>query len=245
MQKMHWLRFETSRSGNLENQATAHGGSPQYQNRNSGRGGSTSNQRKLKATAWMCKWFPICSTYAKLSFSELPQRGHSKRGQTQKHANERKRVQMSAEDRKRKSAKERKELCVQIANNQVWNNQVSEEKNLPETKQKNVLLNKFFSWTTFVWFLTHALMEAEVRANFSKRSCKRGVFGISGFWADLWATMVWELPSFGCFHPQGKAHSNWLVDLSPKQLYRHSLDQPYAWHGYKILSEKVNIPASR
>ena len=40
--------------------------------------------------------------------SAVPKRGRSKRGRTQKHANERKRAQMSAKERKRKSAKERK-----------------------------------------------------------------------------------------------------------------------------------------
>ena len=41
-------------------------------------------------------------------FSGVSERGRSKRGHSQKHANERKRAQMSAKQRKRKSAKERK-----------------------------------------------------------------------------------------------------------------------------------------
>ena len=41
-------------------------------------------------------------------FSAVPKRGRSKRGRTQKHANDLKRAQMSAKERKRKSAKGRK-----------------------------------------------------------------------------------------------------------------------------------------
>ena len=62
--------------------------------------------------------------------SASPKRGRCKRGRTQKHANARKRAQMSAnaspqqgaKGRKRaqKSTKER--FRVKIANNQVWNN---------------------------------------------------------------------------------------------------------------------------
>ena len=63
------------------------------------RGGEihTPNRKSSKIT---------CSTV--LFESAVPKRGPSKRGRTQKHANERKRAQMRAKERKRKSAKEHK-----------------------------------------------------------------------------------------------------------------------------------------
>ena len=51
--------------------------------------------------------------------SEVPKRGRSKRGQTQKHANVRKREreQMHAKERKHKSAKERKKKKAPLRKN--------------------------------------------------------------------------------------------------------------------------------
>ena len=49
--------------------------------------------------------------------SAVPQRGRSKRGRTQKHANACQRAQMTTKERKRKS---KECFRVQNANNQVW-----------------------------------------------------------------------------------------------------------------------------
>ena len=53
--------------------------------------------------------------------SAVPKRGRSKRGRTQKHANDRKRAQVHAKERKRKSTKEheRAQKSVKVANSQV------------------------------------------------------------------------------------------------------------------------------
>ena len=80
-----------------------------------GFGGGLSKMRSLPPQNRTIRFPPLCdsptlsengSVKGPLRLSAVPKRGRSKRGQTQKHANARKRAKMSSKERRCKSAKE-------------------------------------------------------------------------------------------------------------------------------------------
>ena len=75
--------------------------------------------------------------------SDVPKRGHSQRGRTQKHANEHQRAQ------------KRERFMAKIANNQIWNNRFGNSQ-----QRQHVLVGKFSA--IFFCFLGAICQEAKI-----------------------------------------------------------------------------------